>query len=184
MKAFQWITFLMDSGSNVILFHKLLQGIKLHAGDIQIATASTQGFINVTQKAALPLQSEMGTEIEFTDSYYSTDLHDNLMSVGIACEAGLVCVFDKSKLRVFQDDKFVATGNVVSTTDREANGLYYWTLYSKDKKSRGEAYVAKAKRFTANSLRCPEMVTVEAIRTAFPELQPICARANAALDFR
>ena len=174
----------MDSGSNVILFHKLLQGIKLHAGDIQIATASSQGFINVTQKAALPLQSEMGTEIEFTDSYYSTDLHDNLMSVGIACEAGLVCVFDKSKLRVFQEDKFVATGNVVSTTDREANGLYYWTLYSKDKKSRGEAYVAKAKRFTANSLRCPEMVTVEAIRTAFPELQPICARANAALDFR
>ena len=68
VKAFQWITFLMDSGSNVILFHKLLQGIKLHAGDIQIATASAQGFINVTQKAALPLQSEMGTEIEFTYS--------------------------------------------------------------------------------------------------------------------
>ena len=110
----------MDSGANVILFHQLLKGIKLHAGEINIATASNESTMRINQKADLQLQSETGTLIEFTDAYHYNDLQDNLMSVGIACDAGLIMIFDKKKLCVYQETNFKVSGNLISTVKRDA----------------------------------------------------------------
>ena len=181
-KAFQWILFLVDSGSNVILFKSILQGIKLHDGDINVATANSDSNMHITQKAILPLQTEMNTLIEFSDSYYSKNLQDNLMSVGIACDANLVMVFCKRRLRVFQDEDFTATGNQISSVNRDANtGLYYWKLFSQVKTTRNDAYAALARDFTQRVKQSPDSTSITTLRAAFAGLLPLCESANAAL---
>ena len=172
----------MDSGSNVILFKSILQGIKLHDGEINVATANSDSNMHITKKAVLPLQTEMSTLIEFSDSYHSRDLQDNLMSVGIACDANLVMVFCKKRLRVFQDENFTATGNQISSVNRDTNtGLYYWKLYSQVKTTRNDAFAALARDFTLRVKQSPSSPSISTLRAAFAELQPMCASANAAL---
>ena len=182
VKAFQSILFLVDSGANVILFHHLLKGIKLHAGEINIATASSESNMRISHKADLPLQSETGTLIEFTDAYHYDDLQDNLMSVGIACDAGLIMVFDKKKLSVYRETDLKVSGNLISSVKRDASsGLYYWKLFSQERTSKSNAYAARARDFTRQHRQNPSSTSIAALRQAFSELQPICARANAAL---
>ena len=171
----------MDSGANVILFHQLLKGIKLHAGEINIATASNESTMRINQKADLQLQSETGTLIEFTDAYHYNDLQDNLMSVGIACDAGLIMIFDKKKLCVYQETNFKVSGNLISTVKRDAtSGLYYWKLFSQERISKSNAFAARARDFTRRHRQNPSSTSISALRQAFSDLQPICARANAA----
>ena len=137
--------------------------------------------MRINQKADLQLQSETGTLIEFTDAYHYNDLQDNLMSVGIACDAGLIMIFDKKKLCVYQETNFKVSGNLISSVKRDASsGLYYWKLFSHERISKSNAYAARARDFTRRHRQNPSSTSISALRQAFSDLQPICARANAA----
>ena len=55
---------------------------------------------------------------------FSNEMTDNLVSVGRLCDDGMVVVFDKDVVRVYERDKVCVDGEEFVTSKRGSNGLY------------------------------------------------------------